>query len=163
MIFRPRYWYMLFLLFSLYSISIHSQNLPSKWSLEDCINYALSHNIQLRQSQVNKRLSEAEYEQSRSTLYPTLSASTNQNVSWRPFSEHTVSLSNGTFTSTSNEVSYNGSYGINANWTVWNGGINHQNIKKYSLSSEIAEQDILSTSNEIQEQIVQEKKHKQDY
>jgi len=155
MIFRPRYWYMLFLLFSLYSISIHSQNLPSKWSLEDCINYALSHNIQLRQSQVNKRLSEAEYEQSRSTLYPTLSASTNQNVSWRPFSEQTVSLSNGTFTSTSNEVSYNGSYGINANWTVWNGGINHQNIKKYSLSSEIAEQDILSTSNEIQEQIVQ--------
>ncbi len=131
------------------------QNYPTKWSLEECIEYALNHNIQLRQSRLSKSQAEAEYEQSRSALFPTLSASTNQNVSWRPFSEQTVSLSNGTFTSTSNEVSYNGSYGINANWTVWNGGINRQNIKKYALSGEIAEQNILSTSNDIQEQIVQ--------
>ena len=132
-----------------------SQEFPSKWSLDDCINYALSHNIQLRQSHLTRSQIEAEYESSRASLLPTVSASTNQNVSWRPFSEQTVSLSNGTFTSTSSEVSYNGSYGINANWTVWNGGINQQNIKKTRLSVEIAEQNTLETANTIQEQIVQ--------
>ncbi len=132
----------------------NSQTLPSVWTLDDCIDYALSHNIELRQSKLTRRQLEAEYESSRASLYPSLSASTNQNVSWRPFSEQTVNLSNGTFTSTSSEVSYNGSYGINANWTVWNGGINHENIKKNRIEGEIADQNILSTSNSIQEEIV---------
>ena len=137
-----------------FSGSVHSQSYPSQWTLQNCIDYALKHNIQLQKSIISKSQSEAELEQSRSSLLPTLSASTNQNVSWRPFSESTVNLSGGTFTSSSNEVSYNGSYGINANWTVWNGGILQQNVKKNRLSTEIAEQNIQETANSIQEQIV---------
>jgi len=147
--------FMLSCIFMLHITLCYTQEYPEKWSLEDCINYALSHNIQLRQSQLTKSQLAAEYESARASLLPTVSASTNQNVSWRPFSEQTVSLSNGTFTSTSNELSYNGSYGINANWTVWNGGINRQNIKKVQLSGEIADLDSRVTSNTIQEQIVQ--------
>ena len=123
-----------------FSGSVHSQSYPSQWTLQNCIDYALKHNIQLQKSIISKS--------------QTLSASTNQNVSWRPFSESTVNLSGGTFTSSSNEVSYNGSYGINANWTVWNGGILQQNVKKNRLSTEIAEQNIQETANSIQEQIV---------
>lgn len=132
-----------------------SQNYPTRWSLQDCIDYALTHNIQLNQNRLSVSQSQADLEQSKAGLFPTVSASTNQNVSWRPFSEQTVNLSNGTFTTSSNEVSYNGSYGINANWTVWNGGINRQNIKRNKLTTEIAEQTVLETSNSIQEQIAQ--------
>lgn len=143
------------LLSCLISLNLSAQGYPIRWTLQQCIDYAMEHNIQLRQSKISKSQTEAEYEQSRASLFPSLSASTNQNISWRPFSESTVNLSNGTFTTTSSEVSYNGSYGINANWTVWNGGINQQNIKKGRLSNEIADQNILETANTIQEQIVQ--------
>ena len=135
--------------------SAYSQTYPSKWTLQQCIDYALTHNIQVQKSVLSKSQAEADYEQSRAGLWPTLSASTNQNVSWRPFSESTVNLNGGTFTTSNKEVSYNGSYGINANWQVWNGGINRQNIKRNKLATEIASQNVEQTSNNIQEQIVQ--------
>lgn len=136
-------------------VSASAQDYPSRWTLRQCIDYALSHNIQLQQSIISRSQSEADYDRSRGNLLPSLSFSTNHNVSWRPFSESTVNLSGGTFTTSQNEVSYNGSYGINANWTVWNGGINHQNVKRSRLSTEIADQAVQQTANTIQEQIVQ--------
>lgn len=136
-------------------LPVSSQSIHSEWTLQNCIDYALSHNIQLQKSQLSKLQADADYEQSRAGLWPTLSASTNQNVSWRPFSESTVNLSGGTFTTSSREVSYNGSYGINANWQVWNGGINHQNVKRAKLNTKIAEESISQTANTIQEQIIQ--------
>ncbi len=136
-------------------LPVTSQPTHSEWTLQNCIDYALSHNIQLQKSQLSKLQADADYEQSRAGLWPTLSASTNQNVSWRPFSESTVNLSGGTFTTSSREVSYNGSYGINANWQVWNGGINRQNVKRAKLNTKIAEESITQTANTIQEQIIQ--------
>ncbi len=150
-----RLFYHMIVLLGLIAQSGNAQNYPSKWTLEQCIDYALEHNIQLQQSVISKQEAEANYEQSRAGLWPTLSASTNQNVSWRPFSETTVNLNGGTFTTSQREVSYNGSYGINANWTVWNGGINHQNVKRSKLSTEIADQAVKETANTIQEQIIQ--------
>lgn len=136
-------------------IGVGAQTYPSKWTLEQCIDYALEHNIQLQQSVISKSQAEADLEQAKAGLWPTLSASTNQNVSWRPFSESTVNLSGGTFTTSQKEVSYNGSYGVNASWMVWNGGINRQNIKRSKLSAEIAEEAVNETANTIQEQIIQ--------
>jgi outer membrane protein len=93
--------------------------------------------------------------QSKAALFPSVSFSTNQNASWRPFAETTINLAGGTMTTNSNTVSYNGSYGINANWTVWNGNRNTNTIKQNKLTEKIAELGVEQQANTIQEQIAQ--------
>jgi len=126
-----------------------------KWTLDECIAYALEHNIQLQQKAVSKQQSEVELEAQKAALFPSLSFSTNQNASWRPWSESYTNLSNGTMTTTSSDVNYTGSYGLNANWTVWNGGRNQKNVEKSKLASELTDYETAATANTIQEQITQ--------
>lgn len=129
--------------------------LPSQWTLKECIAYAMEHNVQLKQRRLTTEQSELDVLQSQASLFPSLSFSTNQNVSWRPWSQSYVNLSNGTMTTTSSEVNYNGSYGLNANWTVWNGGRNQKMVERNRLTRESSLYDTEETANSIQEQIVQ--------
>ena len=129
--------------------------LPSTWTLQQCIDYALEHNIALQQSKVSTQQQEISLLEQKAALFPSLSFSTNQNVSWRPWSESYTNLSNGTMTTSSSEVNYNGSYGLNASWTVWNGGRNLKNIDKAELTTEISELSSDQQANSIQEQITQ--------
>ena len=125
------------------------------WTLQECIDYALENNISLRQSKIKTQQSHEDVLQSRSALFPSVSFSTNQNMSYRPFSESTINLTNGSMTSSSNKVSYNGSYGINANWTVWNGNKNRMNIQQNKLTEQMNELSEQQQANTIQEQIAQ--------
>ena len=125
------------------------------WTLQECIDYALENNISLRQSKIKTQQSHEDMLQSRSALFPSVSFSTNQNMSYRPFSESTINLTNGSMTSSSNKVSYNGSYGINANWTVWNGNKNRMNIQQNKLTEQMNELSEQQQANTIQEQIAQ--------
>lgn len=125
------------------------------WSLQECIDYALANNIQLQQKKIALASSEEDVLQSKSALFPSVSFSTNQNMSWRPFAESTINLTNGSMTTSRNTVSYNGSYGINANWVVWNGGRNTNTIKQNKLTKEMNELSAEQTANSIQEQIAQ--------
>lgn len=125
------------------------------WTLQECIDYALENNIQIMQSRITTAQNQLDVNQSKASLFPSLSFSTNQNGSWRPFSESTVNLSNGTMTTTRNTTSYNGSYGLNANMTLWNGGRNTKNIKQSKLTRDISELDVKKNENSIQEQITQ--------
>lgn len=125
------------------------------WTLQECLDYALANNIQLQQKRITAASSVEDVRQSRAALLPSASFSTNQNGSWRPFAPTTFNLTNGSMTSSSNKVSYNGSYGINANWTVWNGGRNTNTIKQNKLAEQMAELDVEQQANSIQEQIAQ--------
>ena len=125
------------------------------WTLQECLDYALANNIQLQRSKITAASAHEDVLQSQSALFPSVSFSTNQNVSWRPFAESTINLTNGSMTTSRSTVSYNGSYGINANWTVWNGNRNRNNIKQNKLSEQMAELDAAQQANTIQEQIAQ--------
>lgn len=125
------------------------------WTLQECLDYALANNIQLQQKKLTVASDHEDVLQSKSALFPSVSFSTNQNASWRPFAESTINLQGGTMTSSKNEVSYNGSYGINANWTVWNGGRNTNTIKQNKLNEQMAELAVEQQANTIQEQIAQ--------
>ena len=145
-------------LFFLASILLASNGLYAqahKWTLQECLDYALENNIQLQQNRITTKSSHEDVLQSKGALLPSVSFSTNQNMNYRPFSEQTITLESGTMTTSSNSVSYNGSYGINANWTVWNGNRNHINIQQNEITekkNEFAEQ---QQANSIQEQITQ--------
>ncbi len=127
----------------------------SQWTLQRCIDYALENNISIKQKKLTNLQSKEDVSQSQAALFPSVSFSTNQNVSYRPFAETTVTLENGTMTTNSNTVTYNGSYGINANWTVWNGNKNRISIKQNKITEETTALDVEQESNSIQEQIAQ--------
>ena len=94
--------------------------------------------------------------QSQADLLPSLSASTSQSVTYRPWPETgSATVTNGYVQTSIDRVFYNGSYGVNANWTVWNGGRNTNTIKLNKMNEELAELDSAITANNIQEQIVQ--------
>ena len=125
------------------------------WTLQECLDYALANNIQLQQKRITAASNHEDLLQSKAALFPSVSFSTNQNASWRPFAETTINLAGGTMTTNRNSVSYNGSYGINANWTVWNGNRNTNTIKQNKLTEKMAELGIEQQANTIQEQIAQ--------
>ncbi len=124
-----------------------------KWSLQECIDYALTNNIQLKQNMISAASAEEDEIAAKAALLPGISASTNQNLSYRPFNQQFINLTNGTMTTSKSETSYNGNYGINANWTVWNGGKNINNLKQKRYTRKMADLKTQETANSIQEQI----------
>lgn len=127
-----------------------------KWTLQDCIDYAMSNNISLQKSRVAKYSAMEDVEQSRAELLPSLSANTNQSVVYRPFiSSGKSTVANGYVQSSIDKVYYSGSYGVNANWTIWNGNRNKNTIRLNELSVQQAETDSIITARNIEERIVQ--------
>ena len=127
-----------------------------KWTLKDCVDYAMQNNITLKQAHLAKETASETRKQSEAALFPSLSASTNQSAGYRPWLETgTTTVSNGTLNNKVNKSYYNGSYGINASWTVWNGNQNHNQLKLNKLKEQQAELDIQETANSIQERIAQ--------
>ena len=127
-----------------------------KWTLTDCIDYALQNNITLQQAKLQKQSATEERKQAKAALLPSLSASTSQSFGYRPWLENGVAtVTNGTVNSKVNKTYYNGSYGINAQWTVWNGNQNRNQVKLGEVSEQQAELQTETTANNIQERIAQ--------
>ena len=127
-----------------------------KWTLTECIDYALQNNITLQQAKLQKQSATEERKQAKAALLPSLSASTSQSFGYRPWLENGVAtVTNGTVNSKVNKTYYNGSYGINAQWTVWNGNQNRNQVKLGEVSEQQAELQTETTANNIQERIAQ--------
>ena len=127
-----------------------------KWTFQECLSYALSNNITLQRARLTKASAHEDVLQAQAQLLPSLSASTSHVVAYTPFPETgRAQVTNGYVENSIDKVSYNGSYGINANWTVWNGNQNHNLVKLNKLSEQKAEVDSAVTANSIQEQIAQ--------
>ena len=126
-----------------------------EWTLRECLDYALQHNIQIQKGRVSQEEGLVALKQDQGALLPSLSFATNQSVGYRPFEETTAIVHNGQVTNTSNKVTYQGNYGLNASWTLWNGGINQKNIAAQKLQNQITELATQESELSIQEQIAQ--------
>lgn len=127
----------------------------TQWTLQQCIDYAMDNNLELRQKRVSIEQSDVDIEVRKEAMFPTLSASTNQNVSWRPWSESYVNITDGSMASTTSTVNYNGTYGLQTQWTIWNGGVNSKQLERSRLQRTQAVTDEEVSQLSIQEQIVQ--------
>ncbi len=131
-------------------------NAQQKWTLEDCINYAIENNISLKQSKLKKQTATETLKQSKAQLLPSLSASTSQGVGYRPWTNSgSITVTNGQVDTKVEKTYYNGSYNVNAQWTVWNGNQNRNQVKLNRVSEEQAELAAQETANTIQEKIAQ--------
>ena len=100
----------------------------NEWSLEDCINYALDNNIEIKRQELAADLSEYEYMQSKFELLPNLNAGL----------IHTFSSGRALNTETyewQDRQNQDGSFGVASNLTLFNGLKNYYNIhkRKYDL------------------------------
>ncbi len=127
-----------------------------QWTLRECIDYALEHNIQLQQNRLQQESSGEDVKQARAQLLPSATFSTAHNVSYRPFPDGgETTVTNGYVDTKINKTTYNGSYNIGANWTVWNGNKNVNTLKQNKITEEQAGLTAETTANSIQEQITQ--------
>lgn len=127
-----------------------------QWTLQECIDYAMQHNITLQRAKLQLQSAKEDVSQSKAALLPSLNASTSHNLAYRPWQDSGMTtVTNGTVNTKVDKASYNGSYGLNASWTVWNGNRNRNQVKLNKLSEEQAELEAQTTANSIQEKIAQ--------
>ena len=125
------------------------------WTLQDCLNYALEHNIQVQKNRISEERGEVSLWQDKGALFPSLNFNTGHSVGYRPFTEVISVVQGDQVTSTRSNVTYQGSYGLNASVTLWNGGINYKNIKEQELQNRITALTTQQSELTIQEQIAQ--------
>lgn len=127
-----------------------------QWTLQECIDYAMQNNITLQKARLSAQSAQEEVKGSKAALLPSLSASTNQSVGYRPWQDAgTTTVTNGQVNAKVRKSYYNGSYGLNAQYTLWNGNRNRNTVKQSKLTAEQSELDTETTANSIQEQIAQ--------
>lgn len=127
-----------------------------QWTLQECINYAMQNNITLQKARLSQQSAAEDVKGAKGALLPTLSASANQSFGYRPWQDAgTTTVTNGTVNTKVDKTYLNGSYGINAQWTVWNGNRNTNTLKVNRLSEQMSELEVQETANNIQERIAQ--------
>ena len=137
-------------------LSMLTASAQKQWTLQECLDYALENNITLQKSQLQKRSATEDLIGSKHALLPTLNASTNQSLGYQPWKDSGIStVTNGTVNTKVDKTSYNGSYSLSGQWTVWNGNKNYNNIKLNGLTEQQAELTVHETANTIQERIAQ--------
>ncbi len=132
-----------------------AENLTTTWTLQQCIDYALQHNISLRKERVAAQSTAIDQLTAKAALFPSLSFSTSQNVVNRPYQESSNYVSGGEILKSDNKTSYNGNYGLNAQWTVYNGSKRLKTIEQEKLNTQAAQLDVASAENNIEETLLQ--------
>ena len=125
----------------------------NEWTLQKCIEYALKENISLKQSRLNAESSAIDIKTAKAAMFPNLSFSTSQNVINRPYQENSTTVSGTEILLSNNSTSYSGSYGLNAQWVLFNGGKVRKTLEQDKLTYEQAELNIQTQSNSIVEAI----------
>lgn len=117
--------------------------LPAQWSYTECVDYAKSHNISLRQSQLTQQSGLVDLEAARAQWFPSLSFSTSQGFTNYPRPADGMKSN-----------SYSGSYGLSAGWTIYNGGKRENTIKRNELSNEVNSLAVEAIHNNLETEIM---------
>lgn len=130
-------------------------DMPKQWTLRNCIDYALEHNITIRRNRINVESTQEDVKTAKADFLPSLSGNIGQRIVNRPNSASGTIISGDNITTSESKTSYNGSYGIDANWTVYNGSKRVNTLKQQQLNSRIAELTVDESENSIEENITQ--------
>jgi len=117
------------------------------WTLEECINYAIENNIQLKQSEVNAKIAKSNYNQSKFNFLPTITGFASHDQNWgKTFSNDKLAYID--------EAYYSGNFGLSGELDIFNGFNNLLTLQenKYTFLANI--QDVEVEKNNITLQIV---------
>lgn len=136
------------LLFTVAGLVLPATTFSQKvWTLKECIDYARQENIQVQKSAISEKSYDVDISQSKAALFPSLSGSVSQR-----YTNSQSPNENGDYRY---EGLFNGQYTLNANWTIYNGGKNKNNIKQAQLQKEAQELNTENIQNDIEIAITQ--------
>ena len=113
---------------------------PSVWTLEDCIDYAMDNNIQLRQSRNDILSGQEDLAEARAARLPSVTASSSQGMGYIPAS--------------GGAPTYSGSYNVGASMTLYNGGRIRNNIRQQEIYAETDSLYLRQESDDIRISII---------
>ena len=135
---------------------LSAQEKPQEWTLKNCIDYALTQNIQLKKSKIALESSQVDSKSARAKLFPSLSfGSTQQYINTR-FPEGN-SLDNYVVTGSkgSSKNSYTGNYSLRSSMTLYNGGKLRNNIKSSKLQEQVQQYSVEEEIDNIETSITE--------
>ena len=132
--------------------TLKETKIPAQWDLQSCIDYAKEQNITIRKNRITAASTQIDVKTAKAALFPSLSFSTSQQVVNRPYQETSSRVSGSEIISSNSKTSYNGNYGLNASWTLYK---RLKTIQQEKLNNQVAELDVATSENNIQESIAQ--------
>ena len=141
------------ILFLSFSFSLKAQdtlfaNLPSKWRLQDCIEYAKKNNISLATLRLTTRSAEEDLLQSKAGVLPNLTGSASQSF----VNGKSADQVSGVF---HDQVNLSSSYGVNSSVILYNGGYLKNDIRSKQYSVQSANLNVKETENDLTLSITQ--------
>lgn len=118
-----------------------------KWSLRECVDYAVRHNLQVIQNEYSKQIQDSNLKIAQKNYLPSVSANMGNNVSFGQASLGTGSIRNDRFSNNAN---------IGADILVYNNGRLEKTIRKTQFDVEASQYDIETIKNDISLQIAQQ-------
>ncbi len=130
-----------------FGLSCLGLSAQKKWSLKECVSYAVEHNLQVIQNQYTKQNQEYNLKAARKDYLPSVSGSVINGVSFGQGSLGAGSYRNDRF---------NNSVGVSADVLVYNNGRLEKNVRKLQFDVEASQYDIEAIKNDISVQIAQQ-------
>ncbi|PJJ64492.1 TolC family protein [Chryseobacterium geocarposphaerae] len=118
-----------------------------RWSLRECVNYAVEHNLQVIQNEYSKQNQEANLKIAKKNYLPSVSGSIGNTVSFGQTSFGTGSLRNDVFRNNAN---------LGAEVLVYNNGRLDKTVRKNQYDLEASLYDVETIKNDISLQIAQQ-------
>lgn len=122
-------------------ISLNAQD--KKWTLQECVEYALDNNISIKQQELSKDLFGEDITTAKGNFYPSVSASMYQNFNWGSY----IDTQNSGVRVSQNSRSNN--LGLNAGATLYNGNRNKNYLLQAQKNLEVAGFDLEENKNGI--------------
>ncbi|MCW3160660.1 TolC family protein [Chryseobacterium oryctis] len=130
-----------------FGLTCLGMNAQKKWSLRECVDYAVKHNLQVIQNEYSKQIQDNSLKIAKKNALPSVSASVGNTVSFGQTSFGTGSLRNDRFSNSAN---------IGADVLVYNNGRLDKTIRKAEFDVEASQFDIETIKNDISLQIAQQ-------
>ncbi len=132
----------LFFLIIPLSVVIGQDTQVEKWSLEECIEYALDNNLSIKQSEFLVSDSEVQFRQSKGGMYPTTNMGGGYSNLWGRSIDPTTNLF-------STQRIQSLGIQLSANYTLYGGSQNRNNVKQNRLNLTSATFDLEKARNDI--------------
>ncbi|WP_294279016.1 TolC family protein [uncultured Chryseobacterium sp.] len=128
-------------------LSYLGANAQKKWSLRECVDYAVQHNLQVIQNEYSKQIQDANLKMAKREYLPSVSGSISNSASFGQTQFINTSIRNDNFSNSAN---------VGANITVFNNGRIEKNIRKTEYDVQASQYDIETVKNDISLQIAQQ-------
>jgi len=124
-------------------IAYNSLGQEKKWTLEECVLYAIEHNIQVKQQELVADIQQNALMQSKYNLAPSLNGGAGHSYSFGR------ALDESTYQFTDNETVLSDYFSLNSSVTLFNGFTNRKSIEQNRYNLQASIQDVEKIKNDI--------------